>query len=55
MLAIQEVQRDSAEFGALSEVVAEAKSLGITPGTFDRFVEREKKALDETYQKVQDN
>jgi uncharacterized protein YbjT (DUF2867 family) len=55
MLALQEVQRDSAEFGALHEVVAEAKNLGLAPGTFSRFVEREKKDLDETYQKVRAN
>jgi uncharacterized protein YbjT (DUF2867 family) len=55
LLMLQAVQRDSPEFGALSEVIAEAKSLGVTPGTFARFVEREKKDLDETYQKVYDS
>lgn len=55
MLYVQEVLRDSPEFGAQGDVVEEAKSLGFAPGTFERFVERERKALEETYEKVCDN
>lgn len=51
-LFVQEVLRDNPGFGAQAEVVEEGERLGFELGTFERFVQREREALEETYQKV---
>ncbi|KAJ4304293.1 hypothetical protein N0V88_001906 [Collariella sp. IMI 366227] len=53
MLFVQQVLRDSSNLAAQGGVVEEAKRLGFEPTTFERFVEREKKAFGETFQKVE--